>query len=165
MWSSSRNSHPYAFPGAICSQPWYVMMALLKSWGLSDWENVYLYICILLHYKGYLFLFLILSLQSDPESDSDNVRWSSRFRWCMRWLKSKAERWSWLCFWPAAEEVRLQCGERKQVCVTTVGCFFKTFSWGKVGGNPGGCLFTVLLRRMQLLNKDSHKDHDRLLVS
>lgn len=34
-----------------------------------------------------------------------------------------------LDFWPAAEEVRLQCGERNQVCFTTAGCFFRTLSW------------------------------------
>lgn len=50
----------------------------------------------------------------------------------MLWL-NLAEWWCWLCFWPAVEEVRLQCGERKQVSVTTVGCFFKTLSWERVG--------------------------------
>ncbi len=77
------------------------------------------------------FTTLTQSLLSDSECDSENIisRWSSRFSRSLAVSLAELFTMIILCFWPAAEEVRLQCGERSQVCLTTNACFFRTLSW------------------------------------
>lgn len=119
-WRDSAGKIPVHMPllEGVCSQPWQFMTAPLKSWGFSVWENVYL--CASAH----SWTINLLSALSESANSS---------RWYMI-HKAFAECWCWLCFWPAAEEVRLQCGERNQVCLTPAGCYFRSLSWGKKEG-------------------------------
>lgn len=133
MWFSSQNSHPYAFPGAICSQPWHINVALVKSWGSQDECK-----CVFLYFFFSCLSFGIQRVSLSGYRDATIRSWTI----FLKYMQFSAE----------AKHVRHQCGESNQVCFTAAG-------WGSALGKSGEiwawCLFMILSRTIKL-NKCWH---------